>query len=273
MKIKYLGTAAYEGVPAMFCQCRVCKKAQALGGRNLRSRSQALINGELLIEFNADTVWHWQKYGFDWERICGILVTHSHCDHLYPDDIEIAAEGYSHAHRKLNFYSAKSGYDKIRAVTDKTNGGAEVALVEAGVRFSVGGRYSVLPLWANHDQSASPVFYSVACGGKKLLYAHDTGVFPERSWELLKQEGRFDLVSLDCTGCLALGGDWVDGHMSFGTNVKTVERMRKEGMIDGNTVVVLNHFSHNGGQVYDEMLEEAEKHRFVVSYDGLEIEF
>ncbi len=272
MKIQYLGTAAYEGVPSLFCNCRVCKLAKKLGGRNLRSRSQALINDELLIDFNADTVCHYQKYGFDWESICGVLITHSHCDHLYVDDIEMAAKGYSHEHKPLHFYAAKDGYEKIKAVTDKTDGGASVTKIEAGKRFKVG-NYSVLPLWANHDHTTSPVIYSVACGGKKMLYAHDTGVFPEKTWELLKEEGYYDFLSLDCTGCLALGGDWLDGHMSFGTNLKTIERMKKEGLADDKTIVVINHFSHNGGQTYDEMLEEAEKHNIIVSYDGLEIEF
>lgn len=272
MKIKYLGTAAFEGVPSLFCNCRVCRLSRERGGRNLRSRSQALVNGELLFEFNPDTVWHYQKYGFDWEKILGCLITHSHSDHLYPDDIEMAAEEFTHAHRVLNFYAARDGYEKLKKATDKTDGGATATLVEAGKRFSVGG-YGVLPLWANHDQASTPVFYSVSYGGKRMLYAHDTGVFPEKNWELLKREGRYDLLSLDCTGCLALGGDWVDGHMSFGTNLKIVERMRKEGLADGKTVIVLNHFSHNGGQTYEEMVEAAEKQGFTVSYDGLEIEF
>ena len=81
------------------------------------------------------------------------------------------------------------------------------------------------------------------------------------------------MISLDCTGCLALGGDWVDGHMSFGTNQKVVERMKREGMIDRKTVIVLNHFSHNGGQTYDEMKKAVKKYGMIVSYDGLEIEF
>ncbi len=272
MKIQYLGTAAYEGVPSLFCNCRVCKLAKQLGGRNLRSRSQALINEELLMDFNADTVWHYHKYGFDWQKICACLITHSHCDHLYVDDIEMAAKGYSHEHGPLRFYAAQSGYEKIKAVAEKTDGGATVTKIEAGKRFTVG-NYSVLPLWANHDQTASSVIYSIACGDKRMLYAHDTGYFPERTWELLKEEGHFDFLSLDCTGCLALGGDWVDGHMSFGTNLKTIERMKKEGLADDKTIVVINHFSHNGGQTYDEMLEEAEKHNIIVSYDGLEIEF
>lgn len=271
MKIKYLGTAAYEGVPSLFCNCRVCNLSKKLGGRNLRSRSQAIINDELLIEFNPDTVWHYQKYGFDWEKICGCLITHSHSDHLYTADIEMAANCYSHAHRPLRFYSAQSGYDKIKSVTGSIDGGAEATLIEAGKRFTVD-KYSVLPLWANHLQQTSPVIYSIGCGGNKILYAHDTGVFPEKTWELLKNEGHYDLLSLDCTGCLALGGDWIDGHMSFGTDLKTVDRMRAEGLADENTVIVLNHFSHNGGQTYEEMLAGAEKYGIIVSYDGLEIE-
>ncbi len=273
MKIKYLGTAAYEGVPSLFCNCRVCRASRELGGRNLRSRSQALVNDELLIDFNPDTVWHYQKYGFDWEKICGCLITHSHSDHLYVEDIEIAEKELSHEHRVLHFYAAKSGYGMIKPVTDRTHGGAEVTLVKEGERFEVDGKYSVLPLWANHDRATSPVVYSIACGNKKMLYAHDTGVFPEKSWSLLKGEGRFDLISLDCTGCLALGGDWVDGHMSFGTNLKTVERMKREGLADDRTIVVLNHFSHNGGQTYDEMKEAVKNSGTIVSYDGMEIIF
>lgn len=273
MKIKYLGTAAYEGVPAPFCNCRVCKLSRELGGRNLRSRSQALINDELLVEFNADTVWHYHKYGFDWEKICGVLITHAHCDHLYPDDVAISARCFTHEHRVSAFYAAQSGYDKLKAVADETDGGATATLIKAGERFVVAGKYTVMPLWANHSRETSPVIYSIACDGKRMLYAHDTGYFPEETWALLKTEGRFDFLSLDCTGCLALGGDWVDGHMSIGTNVKVAARMKQEGLIDEKTVIVINHFSHNGGQTYDEMLDEAEKHNFIVSYDGLEVQF
>ena len=136
MKIEFLGTAAYEGVPALFCQCRVCKLSRERGGRNLRTRSQALVDGELLLEFNADTFCHYLNYAFDWEKICGCLITHSHCDHLYPDDAEAAEKGYSGMHRPIRFYAARDGYEKLKPFTDKTNGGASVTLVEAGTRFS-----------------------------------------------------------------------------------------------------------------------------------------
>lgn len=85
MKIKFLGTAAYEGVPSLFCTCRVCQKAMKEGGRELRSRSQAIINDELLLDFPPDTVWHFQRFGLDWAKIGDCLITHDYSDHLYPE--------------------------------------------------------------------------------------------------------------------------------------------------------------------------------------------
>lgn len=273
MKIKFLGTAAYEGVPALFCNCRVCKLSREVGGRNIRSRSQALVNDELLIDFNADTVMHYQKYLFDWNKISDCLITHAHCDHLYIDDVEIAAEGYSHDHGPINFYVGKDGYEKLKPICDKTHGGATVVLVGAGDRFVTTSGYAVTAMRADHVQDMDCLIYAVEKDGKRLLYAHDSGYFYEQTWKMLKAVGRFDLVSLDCTGCLGLGGQWRQSHMSLGTDLEAVERMKSLGIVDGKTVVVVNHFSHNGGQTHDEMCEQAEKRGVVVAYDGLEIIF
>ena len=65
MRIKYLGTAAAEGIPALFCNCDVCKKAREVGGKEFRTRSQAIIDRKLLIDFPADTLMHMQKYNID----------------------------------------------------------------------------------------------------------------------------------------------------------------------------------------------------------------
>lgn len=275
MKIKFLGTAAAEGVPAIGCKCRVCKLSRTLGGRNMRSRSQALIDGELLIEFNPDTLWHSHAFGFDLSEIDHCLITHSHPDHLYPDDIDNYRRDFCHGReRAMNFYAAEDGYNKINEVSLRPHmGGAVKAhLVEVGKTFTVGGKYRILPLPAHHTAETSPVFYSVSAGGKKILYAHDTGYFPEEAWRLLKAEGRFDLISLDCTGCMGLDGHNYTRHMTFPVCLDVVKRMRELGLIDERTVKVVNHFSHNGGQTYDEMCKEADKHGVVVSYDGLEIE-
>ncbi|HPC76977.1 MAG TPA: carbon-phosphorus lyase, partial [bacterium] len=43
MEIMFLGTAAAEGWPGVFCSCDYCKKARELGGKNIRTRSSVLI--------------------------------------------------------------------------------------------------------------------------------------------------------------------------------------------------------------------------------------
>ena len=52
MKIKYYGTAAAEGIPGLFCSCEVCEKARKSGGKNIRTRSQTVINDDLMIDFS-----------------------------------------------------------------------------------------------------------------------------------------------------------------------------------------------------------------------------
>lgn len=275
MKIKFLGTAAAEGVPAIGCRCRVCKLSRELGGRNMRSRSQAIIDGELLIEFNPDTLWHSHAYGFDLSEIDHCLITHSHPDHLYLDDIENYRSGFCHGRDgAMNFYAAKDGFKKIKKISARPYMGGAVTphLVKVGKAFTVGGKYTVLPLPANHNKETSPVFYSISGNGKKILYAHDTGYFPEEAWQLLKGEGRFDLISLDCTGCMGIDGHNYVRHMTLHMCLDVIKRMGSSGLVDEKTVKVVNHFSHNGGQTYDEMVKEADKHGITVSYDGLEIE-
>ena len=246
MTIKFLGTAAAEGVPAIGCNCAVCRRSRTLGGKNMRSRSQALINGELLIEFNPDTVWHMHKYGLDLSKIDHCLITHSHPDHLYTDDIDNYRPDFCHGReRAMNFYAAKDGYKKINSICKRKwmRGAVTPHLITAGKAFTVAdGKYTVVPLSASHTKETSPVFYSVNCGGKKLLYAHDTGYFKEETWELLKNEGRYDLVSLDCTGCLGLDGFKSVRHMNFPVNLEVLARMEEYGLVDENTVKVANHF-------------------------------
>lgn len=47
--------------------------------------------------------------------------------------------------------------------------------------------------------------------------------------------------------------------------------LMQTGTIHDKTVHVVNHFSHNGGTGYDELVPQARELGFVVSYDGLEL--
>lgn len=93
-------------------------------------------------------------------------------------------------------------------------------------------------------------------------------------WGCLKSTGIvYDLVSLDCTA-----GSFMEygfsSHMCLGWNVQCRDRMVKKGLANENTKFVLNHFSHNGGDaVYEDFEIIGKKYGFIISYDGLEIEF
>ena len=61
--------------------------------------------------------------------------------------------------------------------------------------------------------------------------------------------------------------------MSLDVCLEVIEKMKKEKIIDEKTILVVNHFSHNGKCNYDNLQEICKKYNIIVSYDGLEIEF
>ncbi|MBR1675944.1 MAG: MBL fold metallo-hydrolase [Clostridia bacterium] len=274
MKIKFLGTAAYEAFPAIGCSCDTCKRAWQSGGRNLRSRTQALVNDDLLIDFPEDSVWHFMANKIDYDKIKTCLITHSHSDHLSEYTLEALGPSYTKSDRtdKIAFYAARSGYDKIESVVEGTRlkERATADLVTPYVPFSVNG-YDVLPIAANHDPRSTPINYRIERDGKSIFYGHDTGYPFDRTFDALASLGRLDLISLDCTGSFLKG--WRDHHLSIDVATEVFDKLKSLGVIDDKTVKVLNHFSHNGLATYDDMLEEVKGTDVVISYDGMEIEF
>ena len=99
MKLTFLGSGAAEGMPAIFCNCEVCRESRRLGGKNFRTRSQSLINDDLLIDFPADTYSHFQRFGIEGDTIKYLIITHPHQDHFYPNDLQMRTERLAHGKR------------------------------------------------------------------------------------------------------------------------------------------------------------------------------
>ena len=276
MKIQFLGTCAAEGIPALWCNCDNCKRSREIGGRAIRSRSQALIDGKMLIDFPADTYWHLTKNGIDLLNIENCLITHTHSDHLYSPDFKMIQPGYSHFPEgyRLNIYGSAAVCDTVGAAVNAISekyGVISVNLIEQFTQTNIGG-YEVTALPSRHDPRSGPQFYMIK-GEKTLLYAHDTHFFTDDIWEYFtKIKPHFDLVSLDCTNaCLPLT---YIGHMSLTENAEVRRRMLEMGLADEKTVFVCNHFSHNGTSVvYDDFVPIAAKEGFLVSYDGMTVTF
>ena len=277
MKIQYLGTAAAEGIPAIFCDCEKCKKSRLLGGRNIRTRSQALVDDRLLIDFPADTYMHFLRYNIPLTKIKNCLITHSHSDHLYPKDLGMRKKIiYSHFEEEfpLNVYSDKSAYEIMCDIKEDYNLDDNELLVHQinpYEPFEFDG-YNVVALRAEHSPITTPVIYLIERDGKSILYAHDTSELPKESMEYLKTLKKpIDLISLDCTfGNSEFPGS---GHLTLNRCIDVRKALIEIGAADNKTVFVLNHFTHNGiNVVYDEFVEIAAEHSFEVSYDGMTVE-
>ena len=277
MKLKYYGTAAAEGWPAIFCSCEACEKARKAGGRNIRTRSQAMIDDKLLIDFPADTYMHELYYGLDLQTTEHCIITHNHSDHFYPADLGMRNLGFAHLKQDaiMTFYGtssvAKSAINVIRNQHLEENGRIRFREILPYQPVTID-TYCVTALKANHDPNSDPVFYSIAGTEKAMLYAHDTGYFPDESWAyLIENKPFFHFVSLDCTG--EDGVMTRDYHMDIFTCREVADRLIEIGCASKETIFCVNHFSHNGITIYDDLVNVAKKLDFLVSYDGMEIIF
>lgn len=273
MKVKYLGTAAREGFPAMFCVCDNCKKAWERGGRNIRSRSQVIVDNDLLIDLPGDTFYHAMLHNVDLSKIHHCLVTHIHRDHFDGENLYILGKGHSHPPvdgEGLTIYGSEDFTELLEPLVEQAKGYLRFQCVLPFQPFAVG-PYTVTALKAFH-RTNNPYLYLVSDGTKTMFYGNDTGMLPEETWGYLeKNKVHLDMVSLDCT----MGANehtTCKVHMHFGQNVECKNRMMEMGIADEHTKFVLTHFSHNGLYgCYDDFCPIALKEGFDVSFDGMEV--
>ncbi|MCQ2085183.1 MAG: MBL fold metallo-hydrolase [archaeon] len=100
--------------------------------------------------------------GIDESKICALLLTHEHSDHV---------GGAGPVARKLNvpIFCNPATFDSFN------HGKVEYCMTQTMQRFNIGD-FNILPLPTMHD-AVDPNAYSVNVGGKNILIATDTGVF------------------------------------------------------------------------------------------------
>lgn len=275
MKIQYLGTAAAEGWPGIFCNCDMCRQARRLGGKNIRTRSQAVIDDKLLIDLPQDTYSHMLSYGLDMPSINTLLVTHSHQDHWYPEELMMRREGFAvDISGTLDIYgndAVRKGLERV--IADALEYSPNRAWVDyheiKEFRTYAAQGYEFIPLKAAHNPKENCFLYIIKKDNKTLFYGNDTGYLPQDTWDFVK-DYHFDLVSMDCT----LQKTRLEtNHMGLPNNVDVAARLRDMGCTDDHTKYVVTHFSHNGGWLHEEMEKRALEYGFITAYDGMTVEF
>ena len=273
MKLTYFGTAAAEGMPALFCNCEYCKEARKLGGKNIRTRSQALINDDLLLDFPADTYFHFLTNGVEGDKIRYLLITHSHPDHFYPEQLELRKRPFAHEMRAENLalYCGEGTFAKLQTAPVAPTVTCEKLTAYQPYQI---GTYTVTPLPANHHYGDGAFIYIIKdAEGTTLLYAHDTGYFYEEVLQYIEKEGfYFDCISYDCTNVGIRVSD-KGGHMGIDNISRLHNRLAAMGAVDEHTTEIINHFSHNANPLQHVLEECVKDYGWLVSYDGMQIQF
>jgi phosphoribosyl 1,2-cyclic phosphate phosphodiesterase len=129
-------------------------------------------------------------------------------------------------------------------------------------------QYKVMPILAQHAAYPElPLNYIIQdAEGKTALIGNDTGWWCDASWEHLKAY-KLDIAIIEAT----MGPKYKDhnrGHLGTGAAVTVRDELKRLGVIDDNTLVAVNHFSHNGLGLHKDMEAFFNPQGIQVCYDG-----
>ncbi len=277
MKIRFLGTGAAEGVPAMFCNCEYCNKIRSMGRGEYRTRSQVLIDGNLMIDFPPEAYAHSLEFGVKLSKIRYLLVTHSHMDHFYAHDFIL--RGYKYAgldEDVLEIYGdpeIKKVFNECTAREMKPDVAPHLKLtvIQPFTELTVG-CYRVIAVPANHNKDEDCLLFYVERCGKGYLHLYDTGRVSDEAIGFLAERGaKAQLVAFDCTFGERTGGE-NSRHMGIEDDMYVKRKLFERKIIDGGTKIVITHFSHNCNPTRARLRRLEEKYGVVAAYDGLEAE-
>lgn len=152
-RLTFLGTGTSNGVPVLGCQCEVCRSKDP---HDNRLRTAALIETNttrILIDCGPDI--RQQLMDKEFRKIDGVLITHSHYDHIGgTDDLRPYCQ-----FGDIDIYANSNAVDGIKQMlpycfTDHLYPGVPRLIlntISAGSSFSIGD-IDILPIEVMHDK-------------------------------------------------------------------------------------------------------------------------
>ncbi len=278
MKIRYLGTGAAEGVPAVFCNCPACSKARLRGGKEIHTRAQVLIDDTFGIEFPPDAYLHALAYHLDLSAIKNLIITHSHMDHFYAHDFIL--RGYKYAANMSSDVLRIYGNEEVckvfsectrRELKDCVKPHLSIRELKPFTEYEIDG-FTVTPLVAQHAAAEQAFVYLIEKEGKGYLHLTDTGRPPESFYAYLAGCGKkVDLVCFDCTFLRFTKGE-IGRHMGIEDNMAVKERLLSMGVCGENTRYLITHYSHNSEPLSENLSAIEKEYGVTALYDGMTVE-
>jgi phosphoribosyl 1,2-cyclic phosphate phosphodiesterase len=270
MRLLFLGTAAAEGYPGIFCDCDYCREARALGGINLRFRSALLVNQDLLIDFGPDLLAASQRFNISLAAVTTGLITHAHSDHFYLGNFEMRRKPFTAGLPipTLNVFGPTDAVESIHMAFPDMEELRMMAQAVVPFKSWETNGYEITPYQAYHAvNELTCVFYSISDGKHNFLYATDTGPFPEATWQALSGRS-FDVIILEET----LGSGTYSMHLGFDTFLDHFRRFAQDGLLKPGGRVIAHHLSHSGNPPHAKVESILKPHGVEVAYDGMVVD-
>jgi len=267
-----LGTAAAEGWPALWCPCEACAQARRLGGPNIRRRCAYQLGERIHIDFGPDSFAQMVEFGLDYSLMEHLLITHSHADHLCPQELNYRRAGFTDLpeDQVLTIYGNDAVWEQLREIDGHP-------LADCRARFEritpfesidLGEGVVATPVLADHAGDEEAVNYLLEREGRTLLQGNDTGWWPEETWDALGRRV-LDVVIIECTYGPRAGGRH---HLGMREVIEVREELERLGALAPDARMITTHFSHNGGWLHERLVEHFAPHRIEVAYDGMQLE-
>ena len=279
----------------MYCDCEICREATRRGGKDLRMRTSYNFGGSIQIDAGPDFLQAWHRHPDAMRKISHILITHSHSDHFLANEFFYHGPGFSPVPLPagtLTVHGTAPTFAKLAQFAVATwNGDLAGNMERAGVAFHRFAQFDdftlddcgarVRTFAADHDGKLDPCVLIVTLGGRTVFICHDTGWLPKKTWDALAAingEVSIDVAVLDNTGMLrgapespVQGDAWRGSHMSAPTVLETFDKLDALHLLAPGCMRAVNHFSHNGGCLHDELCAFYEPRGIIVGHDDLEL--
>lgn len=280
MQITFLGTGASEGIPGAFCECPRCQEARSTLGKEVRHRSSALINDDLLIDLGPDLFSMFPTTHVAPGKIHFALQTHPQTDHINGLTLlSRSTESAAQVSTCLDYYAGTSSMQELAWQLHKPAGFFDDDRHQAAynLRFHIirpwaelfFGNYEVLAVPAAYDRIPDTYLFAIreSSTGQTIFYGTDTAPLPDETWDEVAQRGwRFDLFILEQT--MGSGAESL-GHHNARQFQRSISQGRLAGVIDVTTRVVATHFVHHSCPSHRELEAQGAVNGFIPAWDGL----
>lgn len=267
MKVLLMGTGGADGIPALYGNDRVSKYARANGGKDLRTRSAALIDSVLKLDLGPDTLSQVHRFGIDATEWSAVFFTHSDEDHMCLSEIQYGMFPFVES-EKLEY--TIYGNEIVCQIIRHRYPEWPIDLIELeNYKTVTHEAYQVTPVSATHKGDEDCHNFIIERDGRRLLYATDTGFYRGEVFDYLAGKDIHALV-VECSEGF-LKTPYI-GHMDIDQCVELVGRLRKSKALSSDAQVFTTHHAAGGNATHEELVSALTPYGIHPGFDGLSFE-